>query len=206
MIITRVKWHKLSKTRERVLWGLFGNILFRSQICQKIKNLWTNQSCSKPCNKNLSVWTWCLERFVTNWKGKMFPLSIYKRGTSSSYYKKKSGLCSHGRRWWWWWYEPPPRANVTLINLVLKIESKPRIEWNCDRMLNESTNLGIWPQLAMDDLIDKSRTWKPWKSDKFKDFVYEPNRINSLTNCIKTISSIIGYEYLYRVGYKNFLK
>ena len=37
----------------------------------------------------------------------------------------------------------PSRTNVTLINLVPKIESKPGMEWNLDLMLIESTNLGM---------------------------------------------------------------
>ena len=37
----------------------------------------------------------------------------------------------------------PSRTNVTLINLVPKIEYKLGIEWNHDPMLNESTNLGM---------------------------------------------------------------
>ena len=38
----------------------------------------------------------------------------------------------------------PSRTDVALINLVPKIESKPRMEWNIDQMLIESTNLGMW--------------------------------------------------------------
>ena len=40
-------------------------------------------------------------------------------------------------------YDMNPRTNVTLINLVSKIESKPRIEWNHDPILFGSTNLGM---------------------------------------------------------------
>ena len=37
----------------------------------------------------------------------------------------------------------PPTTDATLINLVLKIESKLGIDWNLDPMLIESMNLSM---------------------------------------------------------------
>ena len=37
----------------------------------------------------------------------------------------------------------PSKTDATLINFVPKIKSKPRMEWNLNPMLIESTNLGM---------------------------------------------------------------
>ena len=55
-------------------------------------------------------------------------------------------------RWIWPWclsfdtkmIWTPPGTDAIIINLVSKIECKPRIEWNRDLMHNESMNLGMW--------------------------------------------------------------
>ena len=67
----------------------------------------------------------------------------------------------------------PQRTDATLINLVSKIKSKLRIEWNYDLTLNESMNLGMWGhhnQLWMIWLISQ-KFQMPQKFDKFKEFV-----------------------------------
>ena len=96
------------------------------------------------------------------------------------------------------------RTNTTLINLVSKIESKPKLEWNHDPMLIESTNLGMWGchnQLWMIWLI--SQEFERHRNLISSKSLYKNQRELTLS---PIASKLILLCLLDLAGYKNFWK